>query len=268
MPQFVFNPFTARWSGDNAASCAMAAELAYDTPSNIAATAAPWGFQDCEVLQRLAHDTLCFIASNAEMILVAFRGTDPQDLKNWMTDADLALVTTPVGMVHGGFWRALDTVWDDLCFIIKSQQNKAQSIWLTGHSLGAALATLATARFRLELDKPINGLYTFGSPRVGDRGFAARFNVDFKASTFRYVNDQDVVSRVPPRALLYSHVGTFLFFDALGEIHSSPQWWNLFLNAVEGTIDDFLDGKVGQITDHFVENYVHLTDQNRAVDPF
>src|SRR5262249_11881317 len=154
-----------------------------------------------------------------------FRGTDPQDLKNWMTDGDLALVTTPVGMVHAGFWRALDTMWEDLRFIIESQQTKAQSLWLTGQRLDATLSTLATARFPLQLDKPIHRLYTFGSPRVGDRNFAARFNVDFKASTFRYVNDQDVVTRVPPRAMWYSHVGTFLFFDVLGEVHTSPRWW-------------------------------------------
>ena len=77
-------------------------------------------------------------------------------------------------------------VWRDIWqFIFK--QRKGRALWITVHSLGAALATLAVAKLRLEKDEPVNGLYTFGQPRTGDRDFAKNFNADFGNQTFRYV---------------------------------------------------------------------------------
>lgn len=53
------------------------------------------------------------------------------------------------------------------------------------------------------------GLYTFGQPRTGDREFARKPDADFEQQTFRYVNNNDIVTRVPFRAMNYSHVGLF-----------------------------------------------------------
>lgn len=87
--------------------------------------------------------------------------------------------------------------------------------------MGAALATLAAAYLRDAgrhpddpKDKPVNGLYTFGCPRAGNRDFERAFNQDSGARAFRFVNNNDIVTRVPPRELDYSHVGKFLYFSA------------------------------------------------------
>jgi triacylglycerol lipase len=85
--------------------------------------------------------------------------------------------------------------------------------------LGAALATLAVATCGEEA-KPVHGLYTFGQPRVGGKSFARNFDLNFKSRAFRFVNNNDVVTRVPTRAMGYRHVGQVLVFDSSGKIQT------------------------------------------------
>ena len=129
-----------------------------------------WGFEKFAYFEK--RETQAYVAAKWEMIVVAFRGTEPSKIKDWMTDIDLNLVSGPEGEVHDGFNRALSYVWPEMKRTIGEFQDSAQSLWFTGHSLGAALATLAVADLRLVEDKPVAGLYTFGSPRLGDRTFA------------------------------------------------------------------------------------------------
>jgi len=80
--------------------------------------------------------------------------------------------------------------------VIANWQTQAQSLWLTGYSLGAALATLRMSSLGEEA-KPVNGLYTFWQPRVGGKTVARIFDLDLKSRMFRFVNNNDVVTRVP-----------------------------------------------------------------------
>lgn len=102
------------------------------------------------------------------------------------------------GRVHSGFKGALGEVWGMLLPEIEALHEQGLKIWLAGHSLGAALATLAVDRLA-----HVQGLYTFGSPRVGDREFAARFRVP----SFRLVNGRDFAARMPLKGP-FRHVGT------------------------------------------------------------
>lgn len=102
-------------------------------------------------------------------IILCFRGTEPAELIDWITDLDF--LQDPVNlhghtyMVHGGFWQALENVWPHIKGWL-NVQSPHKKIWLTGHSLGGALACLALVK--LISDKftdQFGGLYTFGSPR-------------------------------------------------------------------------------------------------------
>ena len=270
MANFQFNPNTTRWQPQNALSLAMASKLAYENNSTIEATAATWGFTKSDFIespQGVEWDTQVFVASNADAVLVAFRGTQPEKLNDWITDADIVLAHAEVGPVHFGFWAALQSVWDKLEQTIKVHQNRAQSLWFTGHSLGAALATLAVAKLRLRL-KPIHGVYTFGSPRVGSLEFTDRFDNDFGEFTFRYVNNSDVVTRVPTREMGYRHVGTSLTFDADGAVHADMHFWNKLLERLRGDLNEFLQGKIAAFNDHAIQNYVANADKNLLRNPF
>ncbi len=260
--KFNFNPNTTLWQANNARWCAEAAQLAYHSEANIRATVKTWGFERFYFLDR--HETQGFVICNDNLILVAFRGTEPLNWRDWMTDLEFSLVTFPRrrGRAHVGFMNALNHVWPDLKDILRKEQQTSQSLWFTGHSLGGALATLATARLRLEDDKPVNGLYTFGQPRVGDRDFANFFNVDFKTRAFRYVNNNDVATRIPPRVMDYSHVGTFLYFDESGKLHNDINWWNRFVETVRGEVKDFLEPGPDFVKDHAIAAYVANTMKN------
>jgi triacylglycerol lipase len=175
-----------------------------------------------------------------------------------MTNSDLLLtsVRSGTGKVHGGFLRALCVVWDDILQIIAEAQTKAQPIWITGHSLGGALATLAAARFSLEMDKPVRGIYTFGQPRVGDREFARIFDAELKQRVFRFVNNNDIVTRIPTREIGYSHVGSLRFFDSNGDIYDDVSWWQDFLETIKGTLKQHIDLLPSNIENHKMELYI------------
>ncbi|MCK7478059.1 MAG: lipase family protein [Candidatus Moduliflexus flocculans] len=85
----------------------------------------------------------------------------------WLTD------WTNGSKVHRGFKSALEEVWDDLFPYLKALQGRGCRIWMTGHSLGAALATLAADRYG-----EVQGVYTFGSPRVGNGRFNGLLDPD------------------------------------------------------------------------------------------
>src|SRR5262245_23866176 len=117
MPNFTFDPNTTRWQASNALGLAMASQLAYEDADTIDATARSWGFQQSTFITtppESDRDTQAFVASNDEMVLVAFRGTQPDTLEDWITDADFKMAKTELGAVHDGFWTALDPIWQSL----------------------------------------------------------------------------------------------------------------------------------------------------------
>ncbi len=253
MPKPGFLAHTTRYQHCNALFMAKASKLAYESPDMIHSTLTAWGYTQVAFFDR--NDTQAFVAGNTEMIVVAFRGTEPRVLKDLMTDKQILRRRGPYGKVHRGFLKALNAVWSDIQNSLISFQDRSQSIWFTGHSLGAALATLAVAKMGEEA-KPVNGLYTFGQPRVGGKAFARDFDLDFKPRTFRFVNNSDIVTRVPRRALGYRDVGQVLYIDSSGILHDDVHWWNQFLDRVKGHIDDL--GKIGTdgIKDHGIAKYL------------
>lgn len=199
------------------------------------------------------------------MLVLAFRGTEGK-IADWMTDLDVGLVGGPGGMVHEGFMHALGLVWRDIWrWIAQNCGNRA--LWTTGHSLGAALAMLATARLRLEKDQPVIGLYTFGQPRTGDRDFARTFDADFGRQTFGYVNNNDIVPRVPFRSMRYSHAGTFCYFNEAGDQVDGISWWDKLLDRVQGRMQDLLAPKTDGIKDHAMTNYIAALERAKNAKP-
>jgi len=192
-----------------------------DTFSSSGLTAAGFGV---EVIPK--DDIQCCVISNDKSTIVAFRGTQIDNfwgsLANWLTDVRFAPFPDGFGgHVHKGFWDALSGVWSDLANRLGQLQNQAgaaRTLWFTGHSLGAAMATLAADRTINELHLQVAGLYTFGSPHVGDDSFRSRFYSEgLGDKTFRFRNNRDIVTTVPPK-FLYPHVGTLKYLDGSGQL--------------------------------------------------
>ncbi|QIF04302.1 lipase family protein [Roseimicrobium sp. ORNL1] len=246
-----FDASATSYSKVNASWLADASLLAYSEESVVREVYRKAGFADVMALNN--HGTQAYIASSRNVAIVSFRGTrvakrfSSEEFKNvvadWITDLRFALAeSSHGGFVHLGFKDALGVIWEPLRESIMSllRDEPNRPIWMTGHSLGAALATLAAARLG-----HVKGVYTFGSPRVGD----ASFHADYHVPTFRIVHQDDIITRVPiyssfvpPRVEvgLYKHVGEFVLIDSYGGIQTNPDLWTEAGNLIEAQLGAFV----------------------------
>jgi len=148
--------------------------------------------------------------------LIALRGTQPDDIADIAHDLEAALLETPgfAGRVHAGFASQTRALLRDIRSWISDNKVNARSVILTGHSLGAAIATLAASVLTPEW------LVTLGSPRVGDRNF---LNTVKATNIRRIVDCCDVVTRVPPPIGGYDHLKTRTYITAAGQILADPE---------------------------------------------
>lgn len=263
-----FDPYTLAYTKKNAIALASLAHLAYEPRTEVLKQLDTWGFTRWEFIDDNKNsDTQALVAGDDSKIVVAFRGS--ASLKDWFTDLDLM----PVDGVHRGFQWALDAVWPQLDALVEEYKGKprafadvargspppqpAPGVWIAGHSLGGALANLAAARYAFQA-RPVSGLYTFGQPRVGLGDWARHFDMEMGACTFRFVNNNDLVTRVPPRELGFRHTGTLRYFDEGGALWEHIGMWRRFLDQVRGRLSDILSLGLDDIKDHNMDTYLDL----------
>ena len=194
--------------------------------------------------------------------VVVFRGTEVDDWNDIRADANaLTAVAETVGKVHRGFKAEVDEIWPH---IEKALESNKKPLWFCGHSLGGAMANICSARAMLSYIKTEpEGVFTFGSPRVGCRKYVSHV----KLPHYRWVNNNDIVTRVPPVFLGYRHSGTEMYIDRLGRLKDIKGW-----RRVSDRLQGFLSGlkrfKVDQLSDHSAHNYIDAIFKIvRAQDP-
>jgi triacylglycerol lipase len=202
-----------RWTRD--AICAELSRLAYvrfeeGQEKVLVAALAFMGFGKPLCIHNAQTNTQAFCSVSRDGTpYIAFRGTQADKVEDILSD----LRFLPVrwfgkGQVHRGFLRALESVRAEIEDWLTHHTESACVV--TGHSLGAAIATLMVAR----LDHA--ELVTFGSPRVGTAAFAQMFK---GRPVRRYVDCADVVTRVPP-PVGYKHVCRMIYVDRDGVAHA------------------------------------------------
>jgi triacylglycerol lipase len=214
---FAFEPHTETCSSTNAWWLADASFLVYGTADFIrrAIDNSPLPTQGFRLgWLGVPDDNRGIVLQNETTLAIVFRGTrldthtplaaaeiiviNQDDL--WTDAQFLPAVCRAGGRVHRGFLAAFAACREQVDAIV-GRKRPSQRLWLTGHSLGGALATLAAAHLG---SVPIQGIYTYGCPRVGDAQFAATLP---RTSHFRFVHREDWVPTVPPKMLGYVHAG-------------------------------------------------------------
>ncbi|KAL9619142.1 MAG: hypothetical protein Q9160_006231 [Pyrenula sp. 1 TL-2023] len=175
-------------------------------------------------------------------VVVGFRGSS--SLRNYIADLDFPLVPADICagcLVHDGFWNSWLEARDGVMKAIMSIDDSYPdySLVVTGHSLGAAIATIAAAQLRNE-GHPA-ALYTYGSPRVGQLTFA-EYVTNQPGGNYRVTHTQDPVPRLPPIAIAgYSHTSPEYFISSPNDVTPTPNDITQFDGINE------LNGNAGQL---------------------
>tara|TARA_R110002110_G_scaffold260260_1_gene475885 strand:- start:67496 stop:69490 length:1995 start_codon:yes stop_codon:yes gene_type:complete len=199
----------------SALSLASASKLTYESEATIQAQVSKtWGMELTAFIHVDKTDTQAFIAENDGAMVVAFRGThSPAD---WLTNIEIVSTERPYGAVHRGFHEAFESAAGPVRENVLRASGQQKTVWLTGHSLGGALASLAA--MDLQAQASLGGVMTFGQPRLFDADARRAVNELISPVYFRFVNDDDIVTRIPPN---FGHAGSLIYFDHNGEVISS-----------------------------------------------
>jgi hypothetical protein len=271
-----FDPDDASFNRANALYLAHASDVAY-LRAPAAAAEERLGLRAVSFCHKVTR-TRGFLGICDTHAVLAFRGSDPVTLPAWLTDVVVKLVERREyeGRVHQGFSSALRRTWGKVEKILDEVQDKP--LFLTGHSMGGALAVLTACRLA-KMGRPPVATYTFGAPRVGDRSFCTGYALP----TYRIVNRLDLVPEMPlasmkrllpakprftnekilskvkrmaGRVPCYGHVNTFVYIDRDGVItpdaEVEPWHTHAIARAIATRGKSFHEG----ITDHLITSYI------------
>lgn len=151
--------------------------------------------------------TQAILVSFTNLIILAFRGTEATSIKDIKSDAKAKTTACETGgKIHTGFKEAFDHVRFDIEKKLNEDKLQNKPLFITGHSLGGALATIAAKK--LTHKGGLAACYTFGSPRVGDEEWIG----NIKTPIYRLVNAADCVTMLPPSSETITVISWILQF--------------------------------------------------------
>jgi hypothetical protein len=214
---------------------AVAAGYAYSDGQTLTEMMTRLGMEKSTCLTVSFRNDPMFVASTAHVIqsedgrvvVIAFRGTEPVNLINWLTDIDTAQhkvrldEDAPID-VHPGFYRNVRAIRYKLREALllalagkpvdgdvdtPTDRAPMEALYLTGHSLGGAMAALLALLVRRDdqdealFGEALAAVYTYGQPMVGSPALAATCDADPRLGgrLFRYVYEGDPIPAMPSR---------------------------------------------------------------------
>ena len=229
-------------------------------------------------------NTQVFVGESSDSLVVAFRGSEAPNtldgLKDWLlTNANNYLIL-PEGQsgtdfaaagvgarFHRGFLDALAMVWEPLFAAVdQAQKAKERPVWITGHSLGGAIALLAAWRFQRNF-LAVHEIVTFGAPMIGNEAAAKAFEQEFSGKIYRYVDLEDVVPHLPSVSLLanaYKHCLAEVVMSAPKVAMAAAASLKAIVPKSAVAAEEKIDGEVAEhvwgmvqarIASHMIDNY-------------
>jgi len=225
------------------------------------------GFTNVDLINEQKSGFQAFVGSNINYAIVSFAGTS--DWVDYLTDLTFASKPETMrgipGQVHIGFLNVLERSWPRILELVNKHASGGKPIILTGQSMGGAQAVISATRLA-QLGLPVDSIYVFAVPRMGDETYANFVEKLFPNRIWRFVNNEDLVPRLPPppiaadafsrvfpggsqeavksvfEALRYKHVGKLLIQDGKGGL-SVPRtydeqedvaYWEMVFNRTQG----------------------------------
>lgn len=243
----------------NAAALAVASELAYLPQADGAAAYHDQLGLDARLFS--VDHTQAYLAQNDDHVVIAFRGTESpatlDGLKDWLLSDAVNLLVLPEGRMgtdfvaagvgarfHKGFLTALAQVWDPLFEAGSAElKRKDRPLWVTGHSLGGALAVLAAWLLQRKF-VAVHQVYTYGGPMVGNESAVKAIDQAMPGKVFRYVGLLDPVPKLPTLSLLANDYIHCLKEVRVGEADQAPAGSSLafFQEMAPRTANGLLSG--------------------------
>lgn len=193
------------------------------------------------------NGTQALIISEHDHAVIAFRGTE-QNYTDILTDVR----TYFDGITHAGFLEAYLHAHPQIDKVMQIIGNKP--VFITGHSLGGALA--AVASWVLCQDYNIMACYTYGSPRVGRQ----EMDEESTCPVYRIVNDDDIVPRLPLLLMGYHHVGDLKHLTEEGDMVRSPS----SLTTGPKFLSTLATRTCKVFEDHRISEYVRKLDEEKT----
>lgn len=175
----------------------------------------------------------CFVGTTPQGVILAFRGTIAPDIHNvqslldWINDLTDNPISAPgiSGKVHEGFWNAVDVLWEPMVKEIRKQMNvngKTLPLYVTGHSKGGAMSSLAAIRLKLEARIMSTAVYTYAAAHPGNSTFADQYQ-QIIPNHIRYEYGNDIVPHLVPDA---AFIDAMAVMPEIGKFFAGMEKWD------------------------------------------
>ena len=208
------------------------------------------GFTTVEFYDKAGAQAYRFMNKN-DLVIIC-RGTEPTEWNDIKADLQaMPVMAETVSRVHRGFKGEVDELWPMIYEDVK-REAEGRKLWFCGHSLGAAMTTIMSSRcfHDTELVDPVE-VHTYGSPRVGWPKYVGSLGM----THHRWVNNNDIVTRVPLWIMGYRHHGTEHYIDSEGDIDQEKGLVR-FWDGLQGFFSGLAKGSIDQIGDHNMSEYI------------
>lgn len=252
-PSHIPFPAATTFNWGNARSCLAWCNFIY---GNAAAPVQPIA------IKSPSTEALAWVVELPDCIVVAFRGS--QVAKDYLQDAKFALIPLLPGFkskAHKGFMEDYKSIREPILDALIKLPSKP--IFATGHSLGGGQVILC-AKDLANKGFKLQAVYTFGGPRSGNISFKRYYGSKLAAITWRVVNQNDIVPRVPglpttwfvPNTWPYRHVGIEVLLAEQGGYVYDAKWWQNGQSNVAGLWQAFKNHKEVLVNDHHIHSYM------------
>jgi len=215
-------------------------------------------------------DCYAFIEDVGNALVISFQGT--HTVEQWITDGKFLMRPLAENgpdaalKLHDGFLDGVDGLLPKITGVLLPDgaiKATLKPIIICGHSLGGGLS-IPAAFFLQKENFPVQAVYTYGGPRVGNAAFREDYNWLLGHKTFRVVNQQDIVPRVPGVLMGYRHVGQEYFIPSNGpRMEFNPKFWVLAVSDTCGIFQDAVKHHhLSLLADHKMDAYIAALNQS------